>query len=263
MNKTIYFISGCPRSGSTILANILAQNPKFCATHTSGCLDVLFNIRNHWHGQIEHKAHPCQEKLANVLRATFQAYYQDIDKPIVFDKSRGWLAYVELIENITQSKAKIIVPVRPIPDILASFETLYRETSKVRQPPAEAQNYFQFQTVKGRCDYWMRDDQVVGIALARIQDAVRRGLKDRLHFVDFSLLTSQPQQTMEKIYSFLEQEYYEHNFNNVEQITQEDDEIHGFVNLHQIRSKVEPVKSRAEEVLGKDIVEYVKKLNLG
>jgi sulfotransferase len=257
--KTVHMVSGLPRSGSTLLCNILAQNPRFHATHTSGSLDVLFGIRNNWNNLVEHKAHPCQEKLDAVLRASFQAYYSDIEEPVVFDKSRGWLAYIEFLEHIIGVKAKIIVPVRPMPDILASFETLYRETSKVKQPPGEAQNYFQFQTVQGRCAYWMRDEQVVGLALNRLHDAVRRGFQDRLHFVDFNNLTHYPKQTMKKLYEFLDEDYFDHDFNNVEQVTEENDDIHGFVNLHKIRNKVEPVKSRAVEVLGKDVVEHIVK----
>ena len=260
MTKTVYFVSGMPRSGSTLLCNILFQNPKFHSTHTSGCMDVLFGIRNNWTNLTEHKAHPCPDKLNNVLKSAFEAYYSDIDRPVIFDKSRGWLAYIELLENIIGKKAKILVPIRPIPDIVASFESLYRETSKVRQPPGEAQNYFKFQTVQGRCDYWLQPDQVVGLSLNRLNDAIRRGLKDRLHFVDFNQLTSSPDKTLRAIYSFLGEEYYNHNFDYVEQVTSEDDEIHGFVNLHKIRNKVEPVKSRAEEVLGKDIVQHIKSL---
>ncbi len=259
MNKTVHFVSGLPRSGSTLLCNILLQNPRFHATHTSGCLDVLFSLRNQWQNLIEHKAHPCPEKLMNVSRAAFNAYYSDIDRPIVFDKSRGWLAYIEFIENILNTKVKILVPVRPVTDILASFESLYRETSKVRQPPGEAQNYFQFQTVKGRCDYWLRSDQVVGLSLDRLQEAIRRGFKDRLHFVYFNSLTSHPKTTLKEIYNFLDEQYYEHDFDHVEQITSEDDEVHGFVNLHKIRNKVESVKSRAEELLGKNVIEYIRK----
>lgn len=254
MKKIIRFIASCPRSGSTLLANILAQNPKFYATPTSGLLDVLFAIRNQWHNLIEHKAAPCDHKLHNVLKAVLDSYHQEIERPVIFDKSRGWLAYIELLENIIGEKVKILVPIRPLPDVLASFEMLYRETAKVRKPPGEAENYFQFQTVKGRCEFWMRSDQPVGLALNRIEDAVRRGLQDRLHFVEFGRLTNNPKQKMKEIYDFLGTEYYEHNFNHVEQVTTEDDEIHGFVNLHKIKNKVEPVSSRAIEILGEDVV---------
>ncbi len=33
---------------------------------------------------------------------------------------------------------------------------------------------------------------------------------------------------------------FAHNFNHVEQVTQEDDTVYGFKDLHQIRNKVEP-----------------------
>ena len=44
----IYFIAGLPRSGSTLLTNILAQNPDCYTTPTSGIIDMLVNVRNHW-----------------------------------------------------------------------------------------------------------------------------------------------------------------------------------------------------------------------
>ncbi|MEX0598954.1 MAG: sulfotransferase [Candidatus Paceibacterota bacterium] len=47
--KRFFFISGLPRSGSTLLCNILAQNDElFVSKATSGCHDILFNVRNQW-----------------------------------------------------------------------------------------------------------------------------------------------------------------------------------------------------------------------
>ncbi len=149
------------------------------------------------------------------------------------------------------------MPVRPVADILASFEMLYRETSKVRQVPGEKENYIQFQTIRGRSEYWLRPDQVVGLSIARLNDAIARGFMDRMHFVHFENLTNEPEKTMREVYKFLGKDYYPHDFNNVEQITQEDDEIHGFINLHKIRNKVEPVKSRAKEVLGEEVLKMI------
>lgn len=45
---TLHLISGLPRAGSTLLCNILAQNPRFHATATSGILEMLFRVRNGW-----------------------------------------------------------------------------------------------------------------------------------------------------------------------------------------------------------------------
>jgi sulfotransferase len=262
MEKTLHFVCGMPRSGSTLLCNILLQNPRFHATQTSGLLDTLFGIRNHWGSIVEHKANPQPEKLSNVLKSVVNSYYEDVDRPIVFDKSRGWFAYVEFIENILNKKIKMLVPVRPVADILASFEVLFRETSKFNRPPGEADNYFQFQTVEGRCEYWMRNNQVVGLTLNRLNDALNRGFKDRMFFIDFNKLTSEPTKMMKQVYEFLGEKYYDHNFDYVEQVTQEEDSVYGFVNLHKIRNKVSPVKSRAEEILGKSIIKKIESMGV-
>ena len=198
MEKSIHFMSGSPRSGSSLICNILCQNPRFYASPTSGLVDVLYQTRNHWHTLISHKANPCQQKLNHVLAATMTAYYADIDRPVIIDRSRGWLPHVELAEFLLGRKAKVLVPVRPILDILASFELLYRETGKFRQPPGEAANYYQFQTVAGRCDYLLRNDQVVGSTLSRLQDVVVRGFKDRLLFIEFDRLTRDPRKVLQK-----------------------------------------------------------------
>lgn len=255
------FLSGIPRSGSTLLCNILCQNPEINATHTSGCLDVLFAIRNNWDTLPEHKAHPMPNSKINVLRAALKAYYEDCRKPIILDKSRGWPAHLEMVENILQEKAKIIVSIRSIPDVLASLEKLHRETAKVKQPPGELQNYALFQTVSGRCESWMEPQNVVGISYNRVVDALQRGYGDRMCFVDYDELTSDPQNTLKRIYNFLEEPYFDHNFDNVEQVTVEDDEIHGYVNLHKIQPKVSSKKSQAVEILGEELVKKYKAFN--
>ena len=253
------FVSTLPRSGSTLLCNILAQNPRFHATHTSGLLDVVFGLRNSWDNHVEHKAHPIDDVKKNVLRAVLNTYHGHIEKDVVFDKSRGWIAFLEMVEDLTQEKAKVLVCVRDIPDILSSLEKLYRKTSAVKQPPGEAKNFFQFQTIEGRCEYWLQPDQLVGIMMNRIDDALNRGFRDRLHFIQYNELTKYPDAVMKKAYEFLDEPSYQHNFDYVEQVTQEDDSIHGFLDLHTIQNKVEYRPSDARKVLGAKLYEkYVK-----
>ncbi len=247
-------LGGLPRSGSTLLCNILAQNPSIHATSSSGCVDLLFGLRNHWDRLIEHQTKPDrqeneQTKLC-VLRAVLEAYHSRIKEPIVVDKSRSWIALLELTEAALGQKAKVLVPVRNVADVLASFEKLHRRQSAIGQTPGEADNYYQFQTVAGRCEYWMRPDQQVGLALNRVRDALARGFADRLHFVEFSDLTSKPRESLAAIYAFLGVDPFEHNFEHVEQVTHEVDALHGFEGLHSIRSRVEPIQSNWRQILG-------------
>lgn len=76
MKKELFFISGLPRSASTLLANLCLQNPKFHATNTSGLVNLLFLVRNQWHKITEHQAHPDNEALVNVLKGITNSYYQ-------------------------------------------------------------------------------------------------------------------------------------------------------------------------------------------
>lgn len=259
MNKAVHFISGLPRSGSTLLCNILMQNPRFWASATSGILDVMFGVRNQWDKLIEFRAmDPAESEAAKlrVLRGILDAYYGNVDRPVVFDKSRGWLAHLEMAEAVLGCEARVLVPVRDLREVLASFELLWRKTSATRQMAQEPANYFKFQTVEGRCEVWCRADQPVGLAYNRIKDALARGFRDRMHFVEFEKLTRNPERTMRAVYEFLEEPYFEHDFDRVEQVTFENDEVHGIPGLHTIKPEVAPVPARWPDVLGNAAGKY-------
>jgi sulfotransferase len=254
--KAHYFISGLPRSGSTLLCNILAQNPRFFVSPaTSGCHDVLFNIRNQWDRLIEHQAEGINyDQLRGVMRAALDAYHVT-DKPVVIDKGRGWLSLVEMLEFIKGGPAKIIVPVRDIAEILASFEQLWRKSTGMTQWAFESADYFKSQTIEGRCEIWAGMSQPVGLAYNRVKDALARGHDKSMLFMEMDDLTRDPAQTMRRIYEFLGEPSFEHNFANVQQVTKEDDvNVHRIPGLHAIRGVVAPVPKRASEILGPDLV---------
>lgn len=264
MTRNLHYISGLPRSGSTLLCNILSQNPDFFVSKaTSGCHDILFSIRNQWDRLLEHKAEGVDyNQLKRVLQSVLNSYHTT-DKDIVFDKGRGWLSLIETVEFITGKTPKIIVPVRNISAILSSFEKLWRKNTGFSQWNIEQEDYFKAQTVDGRCEIWANQNQPVGMAYNRVRDAISRGYKNSLFFLEFEDLTSRPYQTMRKVYDYLELPYYEHNFNHVEQVTKEDDEnVHRIPGLHSIRSVVEPVKNDTLNILGEFLTKKYSNLEI-
>lgn len=249
--RSIYYICGLPRAGSTLLANILAQNPNIHTTPTSGCHDVLFSIKNNWDKLIEHQASKELADAANlkrVLAATLNTYH-NTDRSIVIDKGRGWTSMLEMLEWVTDKKAKILVPVRNITQILSSLEKLHRKRVTTGQQDGD---YVNGQTVEGRTSQQLLNSSVLGLAFDRLKDAIHRGYEDRLHFVEFDDLTHNPKKKMEEIYSFLGQTSFTHDFKNVEQYTQEDDTVHG-LDLHTIRKEVLPVQDDSVEILGTEL----------
>jgi sulfotransferase len=243
--KRIYFLAGLPRSGSTLLANILAQHPQIHVTPTSGVVDMLVQVRNGWDRNDAFQA--MERKLServkgNVLRAMLQAYFSHVDQPICIDKNRYWAEFLEMGAELVggRDRVNVLVTVRDLRDVVASFESLYRKTSALGQLPQEANMALKFKTALGRAEVFIDDAQPVGRAYNAIRDAVTRGWKDRMHFIDYEHLTRRPKAVMERIYGFLGEEPHEHEFEHVEQVTFEDDLVYGFKDLHLIRPKVEP-----------------------
>lgn len=250
--KTLYCLSGMPRSGSRLLANILAQNPRFHIGCPSGLIEVIFLIRNKWNEWATHRSMPeemSNEKLTSVLRSIISGYYQRAEENVVIDVDRGWLAYVEMAEALLDHPVKVIVTVRDLRDILASFEILWRNMAAKGQLAQEREHYAQMQSVGGRCQVWMRDDQPVGLAYNRVHDALIRGHASKMYFVQYERLTEDPEGMVAGIYEFLGEEYWQHDFQNVEQVIVEDDRVHGIAGLHDIRPVVE-IQPPKRSVLG-------------
>src|SRR5688500_11766121 len=107
MEKTFHFISGLPRSGSTLLANILAQNPRFETTATSSILGIIINIRDQWDALFA--ATPDEQGKIDVMRGILPSFYRRTPKPVVLDKCRGWLAVLEMAELLLERKVKVLV----------------------------------------------------------------------------------------------------------------------------------------------------------
>ena len=45
MKQTIFYQASLPRAGSTLLQNLVGQNPKFHVTPTSGMIDIMLGAR--------------------------------------------------------------------------------------------------------------------------------------------------------------------------------------------------------------------------
>jgi sulfotransferase len=244
MEKKVYFVSGLPRSGSTLFVNILNQNPNFHATGSSGLIDVIKNVRDTFEVNPFFKAMTEEENMERrkgAIQGVIQGYFAGTDKPICFDKNRLWPGMMEMLCFLYgKENVKVICCMRDIRDILASFEVLHRKTAHGGSTSQERGNPLLNSTSLGRAVFLMENSEVVGFAKNCLLDAIQRGFSDQMFCLDYDYLTNKPEECMKKVYNFIDQEYYEHDFDNVEAVTIEDDRVHGFKDLHKIRSKVEP-----------------------
>src|ERR1700735_988753 len=94
---SIHFISGLPRSGSTLLAALLRQNPRFEAGMSGplaglfGALLVQMSARNEYSVLLD------DIKRQRILRALFDEFYADCTADVIFDTSRAWCSWMPAI----------------------------------------------------------------------------------------------------------------------------------------------------------------------
>jgi sulfotransferase len=262
-DKHIYFVSGLPRSGSTVLMNVLGQNPQFHVTPTSGLIELFTTIHNSWHKFIEFRAEgleKVQPRIKDAVRGMLYGFFEkefDVNK-IIFDKSRGWLQYIEELEYVLERPVRIIVCVRDPREIAASFEKVYRKRKNDYRHSGEANQAEVFvsgQTVEGRCNQWFAPGGVAGIACNRVRDASRR-MADRLIIFPYSYFTNRPTDSLNELHASLGLESFKYNFDDVKQITQEDDVWHG-MSLHRIGSKVEPKQADYQSYIPEEIIKQI------
>ena len=103
--KRFHFIIGLPRSGSTLLATILRQNPDVFVTSTSPMLDQLVaNQDIYRHGLQSTKANFIQEQLDNITLRMIQGMWAHVPQNIIIDNNRGWGKNLPSVEVLFKEK---------------------------------------------------------------------------------------------------------------------------------------------------------------
>ena len=169
--KKLLFNSSLPRSGSTLIQNIFAQNPDFYCTPTAGTLELIYGARANFSTDPTFKAQDSE-----LMKKGFQGFcynglngfYNAVtDKPIVLEKSRGWGIHHDLLKFVLGEQPKVICMVRDLKQIVASMEKKFRaapETDSGIVNHAELRNT----STPKRVDHYLAT-QPLGLALERLR----------------------------------------------------------------------------------------------
>jgi sulfotransferase len=232
----LHFISGLPRSGSTLLAAILRQNQKIRAGISSPVGTLFNHLLMQMGAGHEQTVHLSDKQRRDMLRGLFDAYYADEDRPVVLDTNRIWCSRLPALLELFP-KAKVIVCVREPCWVLDSLERLFRRNaflvSRIIPPEANV-------TVYTRADFLTARTGLVGTAWNSIKEAYFGEFRDRLMFVDYADLTRNPGTWLDLLYSFLGIEQFKHDFENISFDGGSDlDHWLGAPGLHAIAPRVE------------------------
>jgi sulfotransferase len=231
---TMHFISGLPRSGSTLLAALLRQNPRFEAG-MSGPLSGLFGaLLGEMSARNEYSVFLDDVKRQRILRGLFDNFYAHRTAEVSFDTSRAWCSWMPAIARLFPD-AKVNACVRELPWIIDSIERLVQRNVF---SPSSIFNYSAGGTVYTRANDVAGQDGMVGAPYDALKQACYGAQQARLLLVQYETLTTDPTKTTQAIYSFLEEPGFEHDFDHVDYDVAEFDERAGTPTLHTVRGAV-------------------------
>lgn len=249
--KTLHFIAGLPRSGTTMLCNIFKQNSQIHAEAVSSLSSLLASNHANWNVFETNKVYPNEQAKKGVLLGILEGYYKHINKSIIFDKDCQWISQIGLLENILQRKVKILCMVRNPAEIISSFEKI-RKNNPQHFVFAD-QSLKEKSTIASRAYYYAGPNGALGLAHANIKDAVIMGYLDRLLFVDYGRFCGNPKSQTKRIYDFFELASFDHDYLNIDQTEEYNHLAVGYPNFQKIRSKLEKNTINCVEYIGLDL----------
>jgi sulfotransferase len=236
----IHFISGLPRSGSTLLAALLRQNPRFAAGMSGPLANLAGTLLGEMSARNDTSMFIDDAKRERILRGLFDNYYADCTAEVIFDTNRDWCAWMPAIARLFPD-AKVIACVREVAWVIDSIERLIQRNIL---SPSSIFNYSPGGTVYTRAYSVVAQDGLVGAAYEGLKQACYGAQKERLLLVQYESLTADPAKTMRAVYAFLGEPAFEHDFEHVDYDVTEFDMRAGTPGLHTVRRLVK-AESRA------------------
>jgi sulfotransferase len=258
MKQTIFYQSSLPRAGSTLLQNIIGQNPQFHVTPTSGMIDLMLGARIGYNENHESKAGD-----KDMWRKGFYAFCRDglngyvsnlTDKPYILDKNRNWAASYPLLVNIFPNP-KIIFMVRDLRAVYASMEKKFRANPDIEDGTIDNIALTGL-TTQARVEKWSQTHPI-GHAIPKLYQSVLDKTAEKFLFIKYEDLCTDPDPQFRSIYHYFDLPYFQHTYNHIPQITVEDDNIHGIYGDHTIRNTLSMLPDDSREILGDYTYEWI------
>jgi len=260
IDKKIVYVAGLPRSGSTLMCQLLGEHPDIYSTgHSSPLANTLKTLRARLSddpfllSQLDVDFNLVYNRLTNAYRSFMNGWFAETDKHIVVDKNRGWLNGLETLSHLDPN-FKMIVCVRDLNQVFASIENRHQQTSLIDFPDDMADL-----TTYERAERLFSAQGVVGRPLrliGQLQDVPEK-LQRSLYYVIFEDLMYQPKRVMDDVYKWLGADEFSIDSDNLTVKPHESDSYYRFKYRHNTHKTIKPptvhtVPKRIENDISKE-----------
>ena len=230
--KKLFFLVAMPRSGNTLFTSIINQNPNIACTANSITLEImkdLFLLKN----TDVFQNYPDHQSLDNVLNSVYVNYYKDWPQKYIIDRgpvmTKGNL---QLMQKHFKKPFKCIVILRDLMDVLAIYMKWYTENSDAF-PNKHAS------TDEEKLSMLMNNEGAIAKDLEAIKNSFN--YPEICHFIKYDDLVQNPEEEINKVYTFFNIHYFKHRFFDLDQVQVNgmgyNDGIVG-KNMHTIRNEI-------------------------
>lgn len=264
MTKTYHFMTGLPRSGSTVLSAILNQNPQVYASPQTDLIGMLYNLESTIPNYESYRAGLLHQGFASVMHGMKDTFYSHIDKPVIIDKNRGWGTPYnwDHLSGYVSQDGKVIVTMRPILEVLASFVKVSKESQKVTKHLQYLNPNLWVSSYRDETDALVENLMMPNGELDRAIFSVANLVKnhrDRVYIVWFDNLLDNPVGTLDGVHEFLGLDFFDYNLKKIEAVDKHDDlNAYGVAGLHDVKKKLARPKTDPASYLSEYTIQKYK-----
>jgi len=244
IDKKIVYVTGLPRSGSTLLCQILGTHSDlYSIGHSSPLAQVVENLRHNLSdnqfllSQLDVDFELTYKRMLSAYRGFINGWFSETDRPCVVDKNRGWLGMIETV-NLLDPNFRMLVCLRDPIQIFGSIESRHKQTLLLDFPDHMAPNSIYY-----RADTLFKIDGVVGgplRAIENLQDITDEEMKAKIFYVSFEALVNSPKEVIKAIYGWLNLPDSSLDPDNLPVKPHESDSYYRFKYRHKTYSSIRP-----------------------
>lgn len=220
--KKIYFVSGFPRAGNTLLASLLSQNPNITATPYTYTPEIFFKIISIVNNSAVYNNFPNFKPINEVLKNVFHNSYAHCKTDYVIERSDWFTPYnMQVLQDYAPNEIKIVILVRDILEIIKSYLILCQQNPDFfinheynRLPRS---SYYKTE-IEDKADVIMAKGGHIDHTLYSIKYMMENH-PDIIKFVEYNDLVCDTKNTLDSIYDFYNITRFQHDLNKLDELS--------------------------------------------